>query len=417
MSQKDSFAALRIPNFRNYLLARFLSTFGWQMQGVVVGWHVYSLTKDEFSLGLIGLAEALPLIVVSLYAGHVVDNNERKKIILRCMILLVICWLFLFIVSLDAISYFTSHKVFFIYFAIFLSGIVRGFIGPANFAFLGQLIPKELYPNAISWSTSNWQLASVLGPAAGGFLFAFAGTAGSYGTVVCITAIAAFLISKVEKKPLPPVTDETSMFDSLSLGLKYVFKNKIILSSITLDLFAVLFGGAVALLPVFAHDILSVGPEGLGVLRAAPSIGAVLMGLIMIKYSPAHNAGRNLLINVFLFGVCMIVFAFSKTFYLSVFILFLSGAFDQVSVVIRSMIIQIYTPDNMKGRVSAVDSIFIGSSNEIGAFESGTAAKFMGLIPSVIFGGCMTLIVVITTFFISPKIRDLKLNKTDELKI
>lgn len=387
------------------------------MQSVVVAWQIYSITKDEFSLGLIGLAEAIPMIVVSLYAGHVVDKNERKKILLITLIMLLVCWIFLFVLSLDKIDVLTSHKVYLIYFTIFISGIVRGFNGPAIFAFMGQLIPKEHYSNAISWSTSNWQLASVLGPAAGGFVFAFAGATGAYGAIVIVTAVAVFLMSRVENIPLPPRTEEVSIFESLSMGLKFVFKHKLILSAISLDLFAVLFGGAVALLPVFAEQVLHTGPEGLGVLRAAPAIGAVIMGMLTIKYSPVKNAGRNLITVVFGFGLCMIAFAFSRNFYLSVFILFMSGAFDQVSVVIRAMIVQLYTPDNMKGRVSAVENIFIGSSNEIGSFESGSAAKLMGLIPSVVFGGCMTLIVVVTTYFVSPKIRKLKIDKAEEIQV
>ncbi len=386
------------------------------MQSVVVAWQVYSITKDEFSLGLIGLAEAIPMIVVSLYAGHVVDKNDRKKILLITIASLFVCWILLFIISLDKIAFLADHRIFYIYFIIFISGIIRGFNGPAIFAFMGQLIPKEHYSNAISWSTSNWQLASVLGPAAGGFLFAYGGATGAYAAVAIITAVAVFLMSRVENIPLPPSTEEVSIFDSLSMGLKFVFAHKLILSAISLDLFAVLFGGAVALLPVFAEQILNTGPEGLGVLRAAPAVGAVIMGMITIKYSPVKNAGRNLITVVFGFGLCMIAFAFSRNFYLSVFILFLSGAFDQVSVVIRAMIVQLYTPDNMKGRVSAVENIFIGSSNEIGSFESGSAAKMIGLIPSVIFGGCMTLIVVVTTYFVSPQIRKLKIDKTEELK-
>lgn len=387
------------------------------MMSVVVAWQVYSITKDEFSLGLIGLAEAIPMIIVSLYAGHVVDNNERKKILLITIASLFLCWLFLLLLSTDKFEVLTSHKIFLIYFVIFISGIVRGFNGPAIFAFMGQLIPKEHYSNAISWSSSNWQLASVLGPAAGGFLFAFGGATGAYAAVVIITGLSVFLMSRVDKIPLPPKTEEVSIFDSLSMGLKFVFAHKLILSAISLDLFAVLFGGAVALLPVFAEQILKTGPEGLGVLRAAPAIGAVVMGMFTIRYSPVKNAGRNLITVVFGFGLCMIAFALSRNFYLSVFILFLSGAFDQVSVVIRAMIVQLYTPDNMKGRVSAVENIFIGSSNEIGSFESGSAAKLMGLIPSVIFGGCMTLVVVVTTYFVSPKIRKLKIDKAEEIQV
>lgn len=380
-----------------------------QMQAVIVGWQIYEITKDPFSLGLIGLAEAIPSISVSLYAGHIVDRSDRKKIILFASIIMLICSVSLLIISANISPELISNKIYLIYGIIFLSGIGRGFLSPANFAFLAQLIPKELFPKAISWSTTNWQIGVVAGPAIGGLLYGYFGIITSYSADVLLTALSIFFILMIKKKPLPEFSEEESIKESISKGVKFVFNNKFILNTITLDLFAVLFGGAVALLPVFAAEILNVGPEGLGALRAAPAVGAVIIGLIMTRKPLTHNAGRNLIITVTGFGLSMILFGISTNFYLSLFALGLSGAFDQVSVVIRALIVQLETPEHLKGRVSSVESIFIGSSNEIGAFESGLAAKLMGTVSSVIFGGCMTLVVVVLIALKYPKLRKLKL--------
>lgn len=380
-----------------------------QMQAVIVGWQIYEITKDPFSLGLIGLAEAIPSISVSLYAGHIVDRSDRKKIILFASIIMLICSVSLLIISANISPELISNKIYLIYGIIFLSGIGRGFLSPANFAFLAQLIPKELFPKAISWSTTNWQIGVVAGPAIGGLLYGYFGIVTSYSADVLLTALSIFFILMIKKKPLPVFSEEESIKESISKGVKFVFNNKFILNTITLDLFAVLFGGAVALLPVFAAEILKVGPEGLGALRAAPAAGAVIIGLIMTRKPLTHNAGRNLIITVTGFGLSMILFGISTNFYLSLFALGLSGAFDQVSVVIRALIVQLETPEHLKGRVSSVESIFIGSSNEIGAFESGLAAKLLGTVPSVIFGGCMTLVVVVLIALKYPKLRKLKL--------
>jgi len=380
-----------------------------QMQAVIVGWQVYEITKDPFSLGLIGLAEAIPSISISLYAGHLVDRNDRKKIILFASVIMFICSVALLFISANINEVLITNKLFLIYAVIFLSGIARGFLSPANFAFLAQIIPTELFPKAISWSTTNWQIGVVVGPAIGGLLYGFFGIVTSYTADALLTLVSILFILAIKKKPLPIFSEEESIKESISKGVKFVFNNKFILSTITLDLFAVLFGGAVALLPVFASEILKVGPEGLGALRAAPAVGAVIIGLIMTKKPLTHNAGKNLIITVLGFGLSIILFGLSTNFYLSLFALGLSGAFDQVSVVIRALIVQLETPEELKGRVSSVESIFIGSSNEIGAFESGLAAKLLGTVPSVIFGGCMTLIVVILIALKYPKLRKLKL--------
>jgi MFS family permease len=292
---------------------------------------------------------------------------------------------------------------------IFVSGIARGFVMPSSFALLSQLVPSKFFANAVTWGTTTWQLGAVTGPAIAGFVYAIAGFARSYLCISGIVFLAIVLISLIKNKPVPEQILQNSIFEKLMAGIKFVMKNKIILSAISLDMFAVLFGGATALLPIFAAEILFAGPEGLGLLRAAPSVGALLMAVFLTRKPPTNRAGAKLLSCVFGFGISIIVFALSKNFYLSLFALALSGAFDAVSVVIRSTIIQLMTPENLKGRVSAVNSIFIGSSNEIGAFESGLAAKIMGIVPSVIFGGLMTLIIVFIVWFFSPKLRKLNL--------
>jgi len=379
------------------------------MQAVIVGWQVYELTKDPFSLGLIGLAEAIPAISVSLFAGHIVDTSPRKTVLISSYFLLLFCAISLFVISSDVISFIAFNKVALIYSVIFVSGIARGFVMPSAFAFLAQLIPPKLFANAVTWSTSTWQLGAVTGPAIAGFVYAMVGFSASYLIIAVIILLSIILISFVKKKPVPEFSGQNSMFERLTAGVKFVVQNKIILSAISLDMFAVLFGGATALLPIFSAEILFTGPEGLGMLRAAPSVGALLMAVFLTRRPPTKHAGLNLLSCVFGFGISMIVFAVSKNFYLSLFALAIGGAFDAVSVVIRSTIIQLMTPDNMKGRVSAVNSIFIGSSNEIGAFESGVAAKILGVVPSVIFGGTMTLIVVFIVWFFSPKLRKLSI--------
>lgn len=405
----DPYAALRFPEFRNFTIARLCITIAAQIQAVIVGWQIYEITKDPLSLGMIGLAEAIPSISVLLFAGHITDTNDRKKIVLASVYLMTFCSLLLLIISSETVSLFNDNKVVAMYSAIFLSGIGRGFSAPSFFAFVSQLVPKETLPNAITWNTSTWQTGAVTGPAIGGLLYGFIGPTNTYFTIVAFWIISIILIVPIKRKPIPEAADLQTLKERLTAGLKFVFERKIILGAISLDLFAVLFGGAVALLPIFAGEILFVGPQGLGALRAAPSIGAVIMAIYMTRHPFTKEAGRNLLISIFGFGVCIIIFGLSKNFFLSLFILALGGAFDAVSVVIRATIIQLMTPDNMKGRVSAVNSIFIGSSNEIGAFESGVAARLLGTVPSVIFGGMMTLLIVAFVSIASPALRKLKL--------
>lgn len=401
------YAALRIPEFRLYISARFCVTLAIQIQSVVVAYQVYQLTKDPLSLGLIGLAEALPSIAVSLYAGHVADVVQRKKIILFCISTLLICSSALLLFTLQPPGFLNEYGVFPIYAVIFASGIARGFLSPAYFSFMPQLIPRELYSNAVTWNSTLWETATITGLALGGILYIFGITA-AYTVDVLLTLIGLILITGVGNKPLPLVTGEEGIAEKIKAGLRFVFHNKLILSAISLDLFAVLFGGAVALLPIFADEILHVGAIGLGVLRAAPSAGALVIAFY-VAHNPMHkNTGKILLYCVAGFGVCMILFALSTNFWLSLFLLIISGGFDCISVIIRSTLLQTHTPENMKGRVAAVNHIFVGSSNEIGMFESGVVAKLIGTVPSVIFGGCMTILVVGITGKISKSLRSLQ---------
>lgn len=404
---QNPYAALRVRDFRLFILSRLFITLAIQIQGVVVGWQIYEITKDPLSLGLIGLAEALPAITVSLYAGHLADIVERKKIILVCVIILSFCSIALLYFTTAAGAFILQYGTFPIYAIIFFTGLARGFLSPANFSFMPQLVDRSLYQNAITWNSAIWQTAAVGGPMVGGLIYGFFGISAAYtaDALLVMTALACYSI--IPGRPVPAITAEQGIYEKIKAGIKFVFKNQIILSAISLDLFAVLFGGAVALLPIFADEILHVGKIGLGFLRSAPAIGALVMAVYITHYPIRKHIGKILLWCVAGFGLCMIAFALSTSFILSMVILILSGMFDSVSVIVRGTLIHTLTPENMKGRVSAVNSMFIGSSNEIGMLESGVAARVMGVVPSVIFGGCMTLAVVVTTAWKATKLRAL----------
>ncbi len=401
----DAFAAWKFKDFRLFLIAKVCLTIALQMQSVILSWLIYEKTKDPLSLGLIGLVEAVPALSIALFGGHLADRLSRKKLMIWSNVLTFTASFFLAIYVYD----FGSISTVPIYLTIFFIGVARGFHAPSQAAFWGQLVPKEIYVNASSWNSSLWQVAAAIGPALGGVLYGWIGVFYSSLLVCCFLLVTITCYIFIPDRHVVYGNVKESIAESLSAGVKFVFKNQFIISAISLDLFAVLFGGAVALLPVFADTILHVGPKGLGVLRAAPAVGSVLMALFLAYYPPRKNAGYKMLAAVGAFGLCMIGFALSTSFYLSLFLLFLSGAFDNVSVIIRSTIIQGFTPDEMKGRVSAVNSIFVGSSNEIGAFESGAMAKWMGLIPSVVFGGFMTLLVVGFTYVKANKLKKLDL--------
>ncbi len=408
----DSFAALRYKDFRSYIGMRFFFTFAYQMQAVIIGFYIYQITKSVFALGLVGLCEAIPAIGIALYGGYVADKSEKRKMLLVISMLVLFASLVMFTVTLNSVAPYMhiGWIVPIIYFMIFLNGLARAFYGPATFTIYANSIPREIYPNGSTWSSSSWQIASILGPAAGGLIYGFYGITAAFEVILLFLVLSIVLIYRL--RPYPPVfIPKENIWRSLSEGIDFVFKSKILIWAMSLDLFSVFFGGAVALLPVFANDILKVGSQGLGIMRAISSLGAVLTMLAMTRFSPMGKPWRNLLIAVTGFGLSIIGFGFSRVFYLSLFFLFTEGAFDSISVIIRGTIMQLLTPDNMRGRVSAVNSMFIGSSNEIGAFESGTAAKLFGTISSVIFGGSMTLIIVTITYLKTKKLIPMSLNE------
>ncbi|PRY07866.1 putative MFS family arabinose efflux permease [Pontibacter ummariensis] len=409
-SKLDPYAVLRLPEFRSYIAARLCITLAMQIQAVIVGWQIYDITQDPLSLGLIGLAEAVPSITVSLYAGYVADMIERKKIIMVVITILLLCSALLLLFTLDVSQVLEQYGALPIFGVIFLSGIARGFMGPAVFSFMPQLVVnKQLYANAITWSTTTWQAASLAGPAIGGLIYGFFGVTAAYAADATLVLVSLLSFALIGSKPLPENVNPQNLMESLRTGIRFVFSNQIVLSAISLDLFAVLFGGAVALLPVFASDILETGPEGLGFLRAAPAVGSVLIAVVMAYKPIEENAGKKMLWCVAGFGVCIILFGLSRSFWFSLVLLALSGAFDSISMIVRSTLIHTLTPEYMKGRVSSVNNIFVGSSNEIGAFESGFTAKLMGVVPAVVFGGVMTLVVVGVTAFKAEKLRELDL--------
>ena len=405
----DPYASLRYGAFRLFVIMNSTFTVAMMIQSVVVQWQVYALTRDPLWLGMIGLAEALPFILVAIFSGHLADRYDRKKIGVASLMVLVLCSLALLLFSYDP-QRFLSHGVLPIFVVIAASGVARSFQRPATGALSAQLVPRELYANAVTWRSSMWQGAAVVGPALGGFLYAWGGATKSY-LIVAILVLGALLallaIPRAKIAEAEPPKEEDDDRSVLS-GVRFVLSQKNLLGAMTLDLFSVLFGGAVALLPIYASEILHVGPTGLGLLRAAPAIGSVAMGLWLAHRPGMKKAGPSLLISVGIFGLTMILFGVSTNFYLSMALLIASGAADAVSVVIRSTLLQVATPGHMLGRVSAVNQIFIGSSNEIGAFESGVAAKLMGTVPSVVFGGIMTIVVVAVTAGAIPSLRRLE---------
>ncbi|MEI7801461.1 MAG: MFS transporter [Bacteroidota bacterium] len=407
----NPFAALGFVEFRYFLLYRFLFTVGIRMQGVIVGWQIYEHTHDPLSLGLIGLAEAIPYVISSFFAGHTADVVNRKVLMNIFTVVFFLCALTLTVFTFNDSSFLLQYGVTPIYTVIFISGIARGFLAPAVSALLAQIIPREHYANSSAWNSNTWQTAAVAGPAIGGLVYGFAGVTVAYLCVCSMIALSFAMTFKIKKHSLPERVKNEPIFESLANGVRFLFSTKSLLAAISLDLFAVLFGGAVSILPIFADDILKVGAEGLGFLNAAPFLGSVIMGIVLAYLPPLKEAGKWLLYCVAGFGVSTILFALSSNFYLSFSFLLIGGMFDCVSVIIRGTLQQLLTPDNMRGRISALNNIFIGSSNELGAFESGAAAKVMGLIPSVIFGGSVSLCVVFFSSLTFPDLRKLNLRE------
>jgi len=406
----DPLGALRISEFRNLMIGRFLFIKGLRMMGTLVGWWIYELTNAPFAIGLIGLAEVIPAVSLALYAGHVIDKSEKRKLLLKGVILYWCCALILLFLSMDigALKLTSLQIAIGIYFIVFCTGIIRSFTGPSFGTIVGAVVPKNLLQNATTWSQGIWLSASVLGHAIVGFIIAGFGHTGSLIVVVSLVGIGYGFIAMI--KPKPPHADvvDQKTLESVKEGLRFVFNSKEVFGALSLDLFAVLFGGAVAMIPVFAKDILKVGPIGFGWLNAASDIGAIIIILIITIFPANRRQGKKLLLAVAGFGVCIIVFALSKIFWLSFVMLLLSGILDGFSMIVRGTIVQLKTPDHMRGRVMSVNSMFINSSNELGQFESGVAAKAMGVIPSVVFGGAMTLLVVGVTWFKAPALKKME---------
>jgi MFS family permease len=409
MSENNPYAILTVRDFRLLLIGRLFVAMAMQIQGMAVGWQIYALTKSALSLGLIGLAEALPAIGVALYAGHVADAVSRRLIAVVVVGILAVSVLMLGFSTYGIAN--AQILVPVIFFFIAISGFARGFYAPAVFGMISDIVPRQYYGNAAAWNTATWQGSAVGGPILGGFIYVCFGPAMTYLFAVLLLAVAFVSFFLIKSKAEITVNKNISVVENIREGIRFVFSNQIVLGAMALDLFAVLFGGAVAVLPIFTCEVFHLGPNALGMLRAAPAVGSFFMAAYLTHKPLVENAGALLLLAVAGFGLCMIGFGVSTSFYLSLFVLAVSGALDGISIYVRSTVIQLVTPNEMKGRVAAVNSIFINSSNEIGEFESGVAAKLMGLVPSVVFGGLMTLAVVTTTAWKAPKLRNLHMHE------
>ncbi len=400
----DPWAALRHADYRRFLATHFATTLGVQIQDVVVAWQMYLDTHDPLSLGLVGLAEALPNIATSLLGGHLADRMDRRKLALISTWVLLACALVL--AGLAGFGgYSTRWRIIGVYGVVAISGIARAFLQPARTALAAAMIPREMQANAITWRSTTWQLGAVIGPALGGLFNALIGPRGSYLVDALLVVVALLALQAIQFRSIPAAaSDKTPILESLTTGIRYLRGQQILLGAMTLDLFSVLFGGAVALLPIFVIDILHTGAWGLGLLRAAPAVGALAMSVYLAWRPPLQHAGRALFYAVAAFGIFTIGFGLARAIWLSFAFLVLSGAADMISVVVRSTLLQLLVPDHLMGRVTSVNAIFIGSSNEIGSFESGVAAKLIGAVPAVLFGGGMTLAVVGATRLAAPKL-------------
>ena len=409
---KDAYKALQFPEFRAYVTGNTLFTIALLIQEVVLAYEIYKITHNPLALGLIGLAEAVPFISLVLFGGHFADNRDKKKIMQVTLSLIIASSIFLLYASTQLQSADQDFHIYSIYAVIFIIGLSKGFFSQAASSLNPFLVPKEVFANAATWNSSFWQLGSILGPGVAGFLYAYAGLSGSLITVIALLLGVMVCIFQIDSRPVPEKTvHHESIWHSLREGIAYVFKTKIILYSISLDLFSVLFGGVIAILPIFAEDILKVGAEGLGILRAAPSVGAVVTMVTLVYFPPLKHAWRNLILAIAGFGLATLVFGVSTNFWLSVTALFFTGAFDSISVVIRQTVLRFYTPDEMRGRVSSVNGVFVSTSNELGAFESGVAAKLFGTVPSVLIGAGVTLVLVSLVALTSKELFDLDVDQ------
>jgi MFS family permease len=403
-------------DFTLFILVRLFLTLAIQMQFSTIYLQIYyEYTNNELVLGLIGLTEAIPFILTSFFSGHVADLLPKKRIISGSAILLMFGALFLYFNSAPFFSFLKEAGLAVLFTIVFLFGIIRAFLGASTNPFLSQLVPRTSYTYSATWNSTAWHTGAILGPVVSGILYGFGGKYHAdwcHLTEVILFLLSLFLLAQIKNKGLPLVREKKeSMIESMKVGLRFVFRTRMILSAISLDLFAVLFGGAVVLIPAFTDKILHLGPEAYGLLRTAPAIGAVISAFIMAAYPPSKKAGVALLWSVVAFGIFTILFGLSTSYWLAFVMLFLTGAFDNVSVVIRHSILQLMTPDNMRGRVSAINNIFVGSSNEIGAFESGVTARAMGLVNSIVFGGIMTIATVAGVHRINPELSKMDLKK------
>jgi MFS family permease len=403
----DPFAAVRFPEYKNLILGRFCFIMSLRMMSTLVGWWVYELTNDPFAIGLVGLSEVIPALSMALYSGHVIDISEKRKLLLKCVFFYICTAGALLFLSTPVItdSFDKRHISYLIYGVIFCTGIIRSFSGPSFSAMIATIVPRQYLQNATTWSQGSWLAASVTGHAMGGFLIALLGIMGTLIVVSCVMIVAFFILTQLKPKPFIKQNGEKRTWESVKEGLRFVFKTKELLGAFSLDMFAVLFGGVQAIVPVYARDILKVGPMGFGWLNAAIDIGAISVVVLLTIWPLKKAQGRKLLFAVAGFGVCVVLFALSKWFILSFIALMIAGMLDGISVVVRGTVMQLKTPDHMRGRVSSVSSMFVNSSNELGQFESGLAARLLGVAPSVIFGGCMTLAVVIITWIKAPTLR------------
>ncbi|MEO8960935.1 MAG: MFS transporter [Ginsengibacter sp.] len=406
----DPFAAVKVSEYRNLLIGRFAFIMGLRMMSTLIGWWIYLLTNDPFAIGLVGLSEVIPALSMALYAGHVIDQSEKRKLLLKGIIFYFLAVVAMIFVSGQFVAqHLSNHGIAIcIYLIIFCTGIFRAFTGPVFGAMIAYIVPRNDLQNATTWSQGTYLSASVAGHATGGFLIAITGITGTLITTAGLIIISFFFLLKLKPKPASIIKGAVRTWESVKEGLRFVYRTKELFSSLSLDLFAVLFGGAVALIPIYARDILNVGPEGFGILNGASDLGSILIVIILTIFPAKRKQGKKLILAVGGFGICIIIFGLSKIFLLSFVALLISGMLDGISVIVRGTITQLKTPDHMRGRVMSVNSMFVNSSNELGQFESGVAAKLMGTVPSVIFGGSMTLLVVILTWFKSPTLRKME---------
>jgi len=413
MATNDPYAALKFKEFNIFLLVRFALVMGWSMQFLVIEWQVYELTNDKLALGIIGACEFFPAFFIAPFAGHIVDQKEKRNLFALCIALFSLISFGLFwLTSSNIETSWSNYKIVYcIYGLVFFGGVLRAFFGPTIFSLVALIVPKQIYPNAATWSSSTWKGASVIGALLSGFLINWIGVHHTLGVIFALVILSLFLVFLIQKKPILKQKTGESIGESLKEGISFVFDNKVILGALTLDMIAVLFGGAVAIFAVFAKDIFNNGATGLSILNASLSIGSILTMLATTYLPITKNTGKKLLIAVFGYGLCMIVFGFSKLFWLSVTAIFFAGVFDGVSMVIRQTVLQLLTPDDMRGRVGSVNSMFVGSSNELGALESGVTAKLFGAPLAVVLGGCVTLITVGTIAVKNKLLRHLDLHQ------